>query len=497
MHRYLARGAVASLAIGLAFSLAPLARAAVTVDSHGIRHETVTVGPVQVPETVSGRAGTGTYFYTYSYINARDAINAMLETAHMSTSVAVEQSDVSNLVADVKNGATTLAALSSMILGPDGVGDSSLPAGFHGHDPSVWHDMGFYSDDWNARCSSAEHAMGGGYAGGNNLTAAEAYVQADVDNGSLPTWNSDNLVNSHGGVDWYVWDWSKSGSEDSFLKSFNFGPFAPHLVGVFVPSPGQPPYVYEHESDQHVYNGPDLACTYIASSFFLSQTQRWLDTQSELANLGAGNLSSQAFSFARDDAGILSDFGDPLVLDLNHDHIIDVTGRSSAIVRARRNMPFVRAGSVRFDMYGSGDQRMEWIRKGDGFLVDARRVKEAIAAGRPFNGRDLMGDAEGMPGGFNKLATYDHQKAGKIVGPDLDRLMVWVNKADDGQYHPGELYTLKQLGITEIDYRPHFVYDQAHEPLEQASFVQHGKRYTVQEVWFAFQPKHLAYKPRR
>ncbi len=490
MRHLFGHGLVLSGSALLALSIATGAGAAtVTTDSHGIRHETITVGPVQAPETVSGRSGTGTYFYTYSYINARDAINAMLETAHMSTAYT---GDVTNLVADVKGGASSLQSLSNAILGPNGVGDSSLPAGFFGNDRGTWQSMGMDSGSWQTRYNDAVRAMGGACGGINDQGSAESCIQSELNSGNLGSWNYQSIANAIG------WNFSKASwtsPEDDYLRGIEGGG-PPHFVPSLVPSPGQGlEFGIAFAGDgSSAWSGPNPGQTYVASAFFLSQAQRWVNAEATLAALGAGNLAAEALNFARDDAGILSDYGDPLVLDLNHNGIVDVTGRSSAVVRARKNMGFVKTGSVRFDLYDTGPLQMEWIKNGDGFLVDATKAKEAIAQGQPLNGRDLMGDAEGAPGGFAKLASYDHQHAGKIVGPDLDRLAVWINKAGDGRYHSGELYSMKQLGITEIDYRSHFKYDKDHEPLEQAGFVQHGKRYTVQEVWFAFEPQHLASK---
>lgn len=489
MRHRIGHGLVLAGASLLAVSIATgvQAQCVVTAGSHGVRQENCTVGPVHAQEDVGGRSGTGTWYYTFSYVNARDYVDLILQTAGMP----LTEPDVTNLVADVKSGQASFGQLSDMFLGPHDVGDNSsvsgLPAGFHGHNSSTWDAMGFYNSDWSARYTDASNAM---HACNNegSMADAQSCIQQQISNGDLVSWNFEDIFNTIG------WDFSFStmtSPEDTYLKGI-MGDIAPHFVGVVLQNPGSSLQYLYHSYDERGDASGDGPQAYVAVSYFLSQAQRWINTYRTLQNLGAGNLANTALDFARDDAGILTQSGDPLVLDLDHKGFIEVTGKSSAILRAPKNMGFQSAGSVLFDLYGAGPRRMEWVRGGEGFLVDAKDVKEAMAQGRPLTGRDLMGDAEGRPGGFAKLADYDHQHAGKIVGKDLDQLAVWVDKNHNGRAEPGEIYSMKQLGITEIDYKAHYAYDKDHEPLEVAGFVQHGKRYKVQEVWFAFEPQHLA-----
>ncbi|HBN07951.1 MAG TPA: hypothetical protein DD435_04640 [Cyanobacteria bacterium UBA8530] len=189
---------------------------------------------------------------------------------------------------------------------------------------------------------------------------------------------------------------------------------------------------------------------------------------------------------------------DPLVLDLNHNGKVDVTGASSAKYRNAQNKKFVSDASVKFDLLANNSPiQTEWIKGGDGFLVDNRKnsALNAIMAGKPLTGANLFGDVEGMPGGFLKLASafdIDNKYAslkdrlskgyGVLKAKELESLMVWVDNGD-GVAKTEELKTLAELGITEMGVMPQ-VKKENEELFEQSYFVQDGKKYVMQEVWF-------------
>lgn len=191
---------------------------------------------------------------------------------------------------------------------------------------------------------------------------------------------------------------------------------------------------------------------------------------------------------------------DPLVLDLNGNGKVDVTGMSAAKYRMPKNQVFMQAGSVMFDLKGtSRPVRTEWITSGDGFLVDNRKGKstQLLAQGKNLSIFNLMGDADGNPSGFVKLARFfdaeamlasSDKKLGKglglISGKELDDLLVWIDNGD-GKAEKSELHTLASLGITEIRLPYRAITNADGELIEQATFVRHGKPQIMQEVWFA------------
>lgn len=197
-------------------------------------------------------------------------------------------------------------------------------------------------------------------------------------------------------------------------------------------------------------------------------------------------------------------YNDPLVFDLNGNGKIDVTGLSSAKLRAEKNMQFVAQGSVLFDILGTGKpERIEWVKDGDGILVDNRNgvAKKLVAQGKPLSIYNLFGDADGNPGGFFKLARYfdldakiaaagkdlNAKNVGIIKGKELDDLLLWVDNGD-GKATLNELHTLASLGITEIRLPHKYLQNQDGELIEQATFVRNGKTYVIEEVWFGRDP---------
>ncbi len=201
----------------------------------------------------------------------------------------------------------------------------------------------------------------------------------------------------------------------------------------------------------------------------------------------------------------------PIVLDLNHDGRIGVTGRSTAAVRNQQN-GFVRQGSVLFDLRATGRKdRYEWLKgDGDGFLVYNRggEVDKAVAAGEDIDGHSLFGNVIGYDHGFQKLALLTggvttasgkldgvpSQVLAKAVGrtaasgKDLDKLRIWQDTNRDARVQAGELKTLGALGITEVGLQPEFKKNGQGETVIVSYFVQNGKRFMTEDVWFAIEP---------
>ncbi len=136
------------------------------------------------------------------------------------------------------------------------------------------------------------------------------------------------------------------------------------------------------------------------------------------------------------DAVDLSDddfFVDPIVLNLN----------GGAVVTTDQN-----TNEVTFDMRGQGTlEGTGWITSGEGFLVIDKEGTGTITSSH-----EMISD-------MNELASYDSNGDGEITAADqrFDTPRVWVPGANGG---PGSLFTLPQLGITEIGLTANMV-DQA------------------------------------
>ena len=486
MIQRLWRGSVAAtLLIGLLAGPSLAGQATRTWTTGGVRKMKVTVTSKD-HKTISGRSGTENTSEEYTFWNVRDAVQQVVARSGLNASTADENA----LVDAVKANRTTIGQLDDLLGGPRGIpGDASLPAGFHGHDAGTWTTMGFDSGAFTARYNAATAALGQPFTG-SSMADAQAYVNTMISQGKLGSWDFGTIFNAVG------WDFdfgSYTSPEDSYLRGF-MGGGPPHYVPVIAERPGSSLEAIFHDyGERSAFNAANPAQTYVAVAFFLSESQRWLNSRNLLSTLGAGGLAGQAFNRARDDAGMLSASGDPLVLDLNLNKFVDVTGKSPSSIRARKNRGFVDRGSVYFNLYGNGPMKMEWLKgSGDGFLADSVRVKAALQAKRNLTGRDLFGDAEGYPGGFTKLAMFDRNHDGKIAGKELEALCVWIDSNQDAEMQPTEFKSLAQVKVSEIGVKPRISYNRDHEPMEVSYFLQAGQKRLMQEVWFGFEPKHVA-----
>lgn len=200
---------------------------------------------------------------------------------------------------------------------------------------------------------------------------------------------------------------------------------------------------------------------------------------------------------------------DPVILDLNEDGKLGVTGSDDS--RKRANETTAVSNSVEetssrrttttkthkewdllvnwdkkidFDVDGDGTtDRTEWLKKdgGDGFLV-----LDADNDGK-INGRELMNET-GLNGEQNKYksgwdkarALFDKDGDGILAGDELKNVKVWADANGDGKTDAGELKSLDKLGIVKIDTNTGSFtkaellrYDTIHQR-EEIGYVEHG-----------------------
>lgn len=195
----------------------------------------------------------------------------------------------------------------------------------------------------------------------------------------------------------------------------------------------------------------------------------------------------------------------PIALDLDHNGRIDVTGLATGGTRYDRNARFVSAGSVLFDLIGSGAPvRCEWLKPGqDGLLVnDADGAITLAAAGDGrISGLQLFGGQLDV-NGYAKLARTHGRPLrlaaqgksgipprlaagyGPIRDRGLETLKVWTDSNGDAKVQPDELKTCQQLGITAINSEYELI-DNQQEMRMVSWYEQDGKRHLTEDVWFA------------
>jgi hypothetical protein len=154
----------------------------------------------------------------------------------------------------------------------------------------------------------------------------------------------------------------------------------------------------------------------------------------------------------------------PIVLDLDGDGKL---GASGGVHRPHDNIGDL--GTYRlFDFYGNGfPVLIEWVTKNDGLLC----VPHADGT---IDGTCLFGTADGFENGYVKLASYDTNDDGAISGQELTGLRIWVDADQNAAPGKGEMFTLQELGITQLNL--------SHKGFV-GSFVRSGRTCTMWD-WF-------------
>ncbi|MBR4361813.1 MAG: hypothetical protein IKP42_03600 [Ruminococcus sp.] len=174
---------------------------------------------------------------------------------------------------------------------------------------------------------------------------------------------------------------------------------------------------------------------------------------------------------------------DPLIIDLDGDNDIKLTKI---------------ANGVHFDIDRNGfAEKTVWTEGKDGFLAYDRNKNGIIDdGGELFSDQVTMRDGSTSTDGYMALeefdGAYDEDKNivanGTIDENDIrfKELRVWVDEDHDGETDPGELKTLKQLGISSISLDHRKLHPESEEDKTEYSYVtfKSGKVAQMREHWF-------------
>lgn len=181
----------------------------------------------------------------------------------------------------------------------------------------------------------------------------------------------------------------------------------------------------------------------------------------------------------------------PLVLDLNGDGIsVTKLGFDSD------------KSIVYFDMDNDGfAQRTAWVTGGDGLLcVDLNNNGLIDNQSELFGNNPNIYDGYQIAktDGFLALKAYDSNNDNKITSADtqFSKLRVWVDADRDGITDVGELKTLSQLGITQINLASTTtpsLYINANPVTATSTFIQSGVSKAIGDVWFSTDARDTQY----
>lgn len=129
--------------------------------------------------------------------------------------------------------------------------------------------------------------------------------------------------------------------------------------------------------------------------------------------------------------------------------VLDVTGKGKLEASNGQWQPhpnsFTKDKIAMFDFYGNGfEVAMEWVGPNDGLLVEPK-------ADGTIDGSCLFGTSGGYSDGFEKLSMRDTNKDMKISSDELKGLSVWMDKNSNGIADKGEVMTVADLGITQLN----------------------------------------------
>ena len=105
-----------------------------------------------------------------------------------------------------------------------------------------------------------------------------------------------------------------------------------------------------------------------------------------------------------------------------------------------------------FDLNADGEiEKTSWTDYMTTF-DDAFLVLDKNGNGQVDNGKELFGDQNGAPTGFDELAKYD-KNGDEVINKDDEvylQLLLWADMNKNAQMDAGEVKTLPEAGVTEL-----------------------------------------------
>ncbi len=222
----------------------------------------------------------------------------------------------------------------------------------------------------------------------------------------------------------------------------------------------------------------DMAALTTAQVAALTTTQVQALTTAHLSHLSMTQVDSfttaqlQAMTATQIDALALST---PLVLDLNGDGV-QTTHLTSG---------------VKFDLNADGvKETTGWTAGGDGLLtIDLNGDGKVNDGSELFGSSFKLADGSLAKDGFEALKSLDSNHDGVVNSSDalFASLQVWVDANNDGVSDKGEMFHLKDLGITQFNLGASTITELNHGNLlglESTYETSDGQTHTVADVWF-------------
>ena len=303
------------------------------------------------------------------------------------------------------------------------------------------------------------------------------------------------------------WDHNHSGTKDLSLEDQGFSGVTVRLLNadnqvVATTRSGTNGYYRFTDVDPGSYRlefsaaGATIANAYYGATNASTSTWLWgqkdigsndaLDSDASAGSIAAATRTS-LFSVQSGQVDLSRDVAvTPIVVDLNRDGKITVTGETTSIDKSGIG---AIGRTVSFDIDADGRlDNIEWIDgQGDGLLVDTSR----IGPNNAIDGNALFGDLGGQFNhGYEKLALHDANGDGTVSGDELAQLGVWVDDGD-AVLEAGELLTAAQAGLSAVSARMQLVHDDAGRVLMQSSAEVGGQTVLTEDVWFAVAPAAL------
>jgi len=204
----------------------------------------------------------------------------------------------------------------------------------------------------------------------------------------------------------------------------------------------------------------------------------------ETADLAAMTMA-QYNAFEAEDWGVMStaQFAalqsvTPMVLDLNGDGIHTLAASQG----------------VSFDLTATGTKaQVGWVGSGDGLLVRDINHDGVINDGTElFGGATVLANGKRAGNGYAAMAALDSNHDGKLSALDdkFSELNVWVDANHDGKTDAGELKSLLEVGVLEInlDFTKGTTVDNGNLLGMVSSYTStDGTQHAAADVWFSKQ----------